>query len=341
MELTQHKKYNDILKQIISDIKSTRLIVARRVNSEMMQLYWNIGKRLSFEGLEKGYGSSVVKQLANDLQQEFPGTTGFSARNLWDMKKFFEFYKDTDKKLRQVVALLPWKHNLLIMSKTSSLDEAKYYAEQCSENNWSRDILLNFIKADSFKNAKLLPKLHNFEKTLPEDLQQQADEILKSTYNLEFLGLSTPLRELELERKLVEKIKLFLLELGSGFTFICNQYKLALGNKDYAVDLLFFNRRIRALIAIDLKISEFKPEYIGKMNFYLGLLDDQVKQTDENPSIGIVLCADKDHVEVEVALRDVNKPIGVADYQLQFPEKELKELISNELKINTQKLRKR
>ncbi len=332
MELTQHKKYDDILKQIISDIKSSRVIVARRVNSEMMQLYWNIGKRLSIEGLEKGYGSSVVKQLANDLQQEFPGTTGFSARNLWDMKKFFEFYKDTDEKLRHLVALLPWKHNLLIMSKTNSLDEAKYYAEQCSENNWSRNILLNFIKADSFKNAKLLPKLHNFEKTLPEDLQQQADEILKSTYNLEFLGLSAPLKELELERRLVEKIKLFLLELGNGFTFIGNQYRLALGNKDYAVDLLFFNRRIRALVAIDLKVSEFKPEYIGKMNFYLGLLDDQVKQTDENPSIGIVLCADKDHVEVEVALRDVNKPIGVADYQLQFPEKELKELISNELK---------
>lgn len=332
MKLTQHKKYDDILKQIISDIKSSRVIVARRVNSEMMQLYWNIGKRLSIEGLEKGYGSSVVKQLANDLQQEFPGTTGFSARNLWDMKKFFEFYKDTDEKLRHLVALLPWKHNLLIMSKTNSLDEAKYYAEQCSENNWSRNILLNFIKADSFKNAKLLPKLHNFEKTLPEDLQQQADEILKSTYNLEFLGLSAPLKELELERRLVEKIKLFLLELGNGFTFIGNQYRLALGNKDYAVDLLFFNRRIRALVAIDLKVSEFKPEYIGKMNFYLGLLDDQVKQTDENPSIGIVLCADKDHVEVEVALRDVNKPIGVADYQLQFPEKELKELISNELK---------
>jgi len=125
MELTQHNKYNDILRQIIFDIKSTRLIVARRVNSEMMQLYWNIGKRLAFEGLEKGYGSSVVKQLANDLQQEFPGTTGFSARNLWDMKKFFEFYKDTDEKLRQLVALLPWKHNLLIMSKTNSITEAK------------------------------------------------------------------------------------------------------------------------------------------------------------------------------------------------------------------------
>jgi len=332
MDSIDQNRYNDILRQIVSEIKSTRVVVAHRVNSEMMQLYWSIGKRLSVEGLEKGYGSSVVKQLANDLQQEFPGTTGFSARNLWDMKKFFEFYKDTDKKLRQLVALLPWKHNLLIMSKTTSINEAKYYAEQCYENNWSRNVLLNFIKADSYKNAKLLPKQHNFEKTLPEDLQEQADEILKSTYNLEFLGLMKPVKELELERRLVEKIKLFLLELGNGFTFIGNQYRLTLSNKDYAVDLLFFNRRLRTLVAIDLKVSEFKPEYIGKMNFYLGLLDDQVKQADENPSIGIVLCADKEHVEVEIALRDVNKPIGVADYQLQFPEKEIKELISNELK---------
>jgi len=148
MDSIEQNKYNDILRQIISEIKSTRVVVARRVNSEMMQLYWSIGKRLSVEGLEKGYGSSVVKRLATDLQQEFPGTTGFSARNLWDMKKFFEFYKDTDKKLRQLVALLPWKHNLLIMSKTTSINEAKYYAEQCHENNWSRNILLNFIKAD-------------------------------------------------------------------------------------------------------------------------------------------------------------------------------------------------
>lgn len=177
MDQTQLTNYNDILRQIISEIKSTRVVVARRVNTEMMQLYWNIGKQLAFEGLEKGYGSSVVKQLANDLQQEFPNTTGFSARNLWDMKKFFEFYKDTDEKLRQLVALLPWKHNLLIMIKTSSIAEAKYYAEQCFENNWSRNILLNFIKTDTFKNTKLLPKLHNFENTLPEDLQQQAHEL--------------------------------------------------------------------------------------------------------------------------------------------------------------------
>jgi predicted nuclease of restriction endonuclease-like (RecB) superfamily len=143
------------------------------------------------------------------------------------MKNFFEFYKDVDEKLRQLVAVLPWKHNLLIMSKTNSINEAKYYVEQSYQNNWSRNVLLNFIKADSYKNAKLLPKQHNFEKTLPEDLQQQADEILKSTYNLEFLGLSKPIRELELEHRLVEKIKLFLLELGNGFSFIGNQYRLA------------------------------------------------------------------------------------------------------------------
>jgi len=332
MDSIEQSKYSEILRQIISEIKSARVVAARRVNAEMMQLYWSIGKRLSVEGLEKGYGSSVVKRLAADLQQEFPGTTGFSARNLWNMKRFYEFYALADEKVQRSVALLPWRHNLLIISKTKSLVEAKFYIEQAYENNWTRNVLLNFIKADTFRNAKLLPKLHNFDKTLPEDLQEQADEILKSTYNLEFLGLVKPVKELELERRLVEKIKLFLLELGNGFTYIGNQYRLTLSNKDYAVDLLFFNRRLRALVAIDLKVSEFKPEYIGKMNFYLGLLDDQVKQPDENPSIGIVLCADKEHVEVEIALRDVNKPIGVADYQLQFPEKEIKELISRELK---------
>jgi len=337
MEETDHSQYNDMLRQIVTEIKSTRVIIARRVNSAMMQMYWNIGKRLSVEGLEKGYGSSVVKRLAMDLQQEFPDTTGFSVRNLWNMKKFYEFYALADEKMQRSVALLPWRHNLLIISKVNSLSEAKYYIEQSLENSWSRDVLLNFIKADTYKHAELLPKQHNFERTLPEDLQEQADEILKSTYNLEFLGLTNPVKELELERRLVEKIKLFLLELGNGFSFIGNQYRLVLNNKDYSVDLLFFNRKLRSLVAIDLKVSEFKPEYIGKMNFYLGLLDDQVKQADENPSIGIVLCADKDHVEVEVALRDVNKPIGVADYQLQFPEKELKELISNEIKKSKNK----
>jgi predicted nuclease of restriction endonuclease-like (RecB) superfamily len=247
------------------------------------------------------------------------------------MKKFYEFYSLADEKLRQVVAVLPWKHNLLIMSSAKTIDEARYYVKLSYENNLSRNILLNSIKANSYKNSKLLPKQNNFALTLPEQLQEQANEILKSTYNLEMLGLKYPLKERELEQRLVEKIKFFLLELGTGFTFIGNQYRLTHNDKDYFVDLLFFNRKLHTLFAIDLKVGEFEPEYVGKMNYYLGLLDDKVKQDDENNSIGIILCATKGKVDIELALRDFNKPIGVAEYMLQFPEKEIKELIQREV----------
>ena len=327
----ENNQYDEILRHIIIEIKSTRVQLANRVNTTMMQMYWNIGKRLSVEKLEKGYGSSVVKRLSADLQQEFPDTTGFSPRNLWDMKRFYEFYALSNEKLRQLVAFLPWKHNLLIMSNTGSIEEAKYYVELTHENSLSRNVLLNFIKADSYRNAKLLPKHNNFTLTLPEDLQEQANEILKSTYNLEMLGLKHPLKERELELRLVEKIKFFLLELGAGFSFIGNQHRLTHNEKEYYVDLLFFNRKVHSLVAIDLKVGEFEPEFIGKMNYYLGLLDDKMKQEDENPSIGIILCASKGKVDIELALRDFNKPIGVAEYQLQFPEKEIKELINKEI----------
>jgi predicted nuclease of restriction endonuclease-like (RecB) superfamily len=193
-------------------------------------------------------------------------------------------------------------------------------------------MLLNFIKADSYRHKILESKTHNFALTLPENLQEQADEILKSTYNLEMLGLKHPVKERELERSLVEKIKYFLLELGAGFTFVGNQYRLTHNDEEYFIDLLFFNRRIHSLVAIELKVGTFKPEYVGKMNYYLGLLDLQMKQDDENPSIGIILCADKGKVDIELALRDFNKPIGIAEYMLNFPENEIKELISNEIR---------
>ena len=294
-------------------------------------MYWNIGKRLSAEKMEKGYGGSVVKFLSEDLQQEFPDTTGFSPRNLWDMKRFYEYYSVADEKLRQAVAVLPWKHNLLIMSNAKTLEEAKYYVELTHENSLSRNILLNYIKTDSYKNAKKLPKLNNFSLTLPDNLQEQANEILKSTYNLEILDLKHPLKERELEKRLVEKIKFFLLELGTGFTFIGNQHRLIHNDEEYFIDMLFFNRKLHALVAIDLKVGKFKPEYVGKMNYYLGLLDNKIKQEDENPSIGLILCATKGKVDIELALRDFNKPIGVAEYMLQFPEKEIKDLIKREI----------
>lgn len=336
-------KYNEMLCEIIAEVKMTRIVIANRLSTSVTQLYWNIGKRLAAEKLEKGYGGKVVEQLSVDLKSEFPNIEGFSPRSLWDMKRFYEFYTEYDQILPQsvavstsnimpqVVAVLPWGHNRLILSKIKNKEEALYYAEAAIKMGWTRNLLLNFIKADTYHNAKELPKLHNFEMTLPEHLQEQADEMLKTTYNLGFLGITHQVKELELERRLVEKIKLFLLELGEGFSFIGNQYRLMLGEKEYSVDLVFFNRKIKCMIAIDLKMGSFEPEFIGKMNHYLGLLDDQVKMPDENPSIGIILCAEKNHIEVEVALRDFHKPIGVAEYKMIFPEKEIKSLIDREL----------
>lgn len=332
-----------MLREIIAEVKMTRVVIANRVSASLTQLYWNIGKRLASEKLKKGYGGKVVEQLSADLKSEFPDTDGFSPRSLWDMKRLYEFYTESDsilprdvavsenEILPQAVAVLPWGHNRLILSKIKNRAEALYYADAAVKMGWTRNLLLNFIKADTYRNAKELPKLHNFEATLPEHLQERADEILKTTYNLGFLGIRHQIKERELERRLVDKIKLFLLELGDGFSFIGNQYRLTLGQKEYFVDLLFFNRKIQSLIAIDLKIGAFEPEFIGKMNHYLGLLDDQVKMSGENPSIGIILCAEKDHIDVEVALRDFHKPIGVAEYQTIFPEKEIKSLIDREM----------
>jgi predicted nuclease of restriction endonuclease-like (RecB) superfamily len=328
--ISRDKSYAKILRQVVAEIKHARVVVANRVNSTMIQVYWNIGKHLAEEDLAEGYGGAVVKKLSVDLTIEFPDATGFSPRSLWDMKRFYEFYCG---KLPQPAAVfgLSWGHHRLILSKVKDVDEALYYVESAIKMGWSRNLLLNFIKVDSYKSAKLLPKTNNFKKALPEALQKQADEIIKSSYSLDLLGIVKPFKERELEKRIVEKIKFFLLELGEGFTFISNQHKISSGKKEYFVDLLFFNRVIKSLVAIDLKIGEFEPEYIGKMNFYLGLLDDKVKMKDENPSIGLILCASKDSIDVEIALRDVNKPIGVAEYELHLPTEQMKQIINEEM----------
>lgn len=330
MEIIQND-YKQILQRIVAEIKNSRIKVARKITQYTMELYWNIGKELSTQQLEKGYGGQVVRMLSADLQREFPNATGFSPRNLWNMKRFYERYCEESVKVQRCVALLPWSHNLLLMSNCKDADEVYFYATRSMELGWTRDVLLNYIKANAYSTEPESPKLHNFKETLPECLQEQAVEMLKSQYNLEFLGVTTPILELELERRLVEKIKVFLLELGRGFSFIGNQYRLELGEKEYYVDMLFFNRCIRSLIAVDLKIGSFQPEYVGKMNFYLNLLDRQIKMPDENPSIGIILCADRNNMEVEVSLQGTTAPIGVSEYSYLIPQKQIKELIHNEL----------
>jgi predicted nuclease of restriction endonuclease-like (RecB) superfamily len=260
---------------------------------------------------------------------------GLSPRNLWDMKRFYERYHDADPKLRRTVAVLPWRHNVLLLNKIQTLEAVEYYANEAIIKGWSRDLLLNAIKMDSFKQQKQV-RANNFEQTLSAVSAEYANEVFKDTYNLGFLGISTPVKELELEKRLIEKIKSFVLELGKGFSFIGNQYRLEYNDKEYFIDLLFFHRGLRSLVAIELKIGCFKAEYIGKMNLYLSLLDKIEKGANENQSIGIILCADKDHLDVEIALQDINKPIAVAEYQLLLPKDKLQALLSNELKMENQ-----
>jgi predicted nuclease of restriction endonuclease-like (RecB) superfamily len=323
-------KYTEILNSCITEIQTGRIAVAKKLNETTISVYWNIGKLLSEKTQTESYGSGVIKKLSVDLKKEFP-SMGLSPRNLWDMKKFYEHYQLSDEKLRRSVAVLPWGHNLLIMSKINSENEALFYVTKTIELGWTKDILLNYIKANAYQNELESFKTHNFIKTLPENLANHADEILKSSYNLGFLGVTQAVKERELEQRLVEKIKHFILELGKGFSFIGNQYQLEYNQKEYFVDMLFFNRDLKALVAIELKIGEFKPEYIGKMNFYLTLLEKFERKPDENPPIGIVLCADKNHLDVEIALQDINKPIGVAEYQLLLPKNQLEDLIKKEL----------
>lgn len=330
-----NSEYREILHQAIRQINTARTIVAKQINSTANSVYWNLGKLLFEKHLEEGYGSGVVKQLSIDLKNEFPDM-GLSPRNLWDMKRFYERYYQADIKLRQAVAVLPWGHNLLLINKVHSLSAVEFYANEVIVKGWSRDLLLNAIKMDTYNRNKSQLKTNNFSNTLPEISVEYANQVFKSSYNLGFLGITEPVKELELENRLIAKIRDFVLELGKGFSFIGNQYRLEYNNKEYFVDMLFFHRGLRSLVAIELKIGSFKAEYVGKMNLYLSLLDKLEKGENENPSIGIVLCADKDHLDVEIALQDINKPIGVAEYHLLLPKDELQTLVLNEINATKQ-----
>lgn len=321
------KEYQQLLADIKATIQTERIKAIRRLTQSLIGVYWEIGRRIMESQKTHGWGKGVVEQLSKDLQGEFPGSEGFSARNLWDMRRLYEAYKDFPN-LRQLVAEIPWGHHLVILSKSETIEEREYYIKSAATMGWSRNVLLNQIKAQAYQRHLVQPKQTNFRQTLPEHLAEQANEAIKSSYSLEFLGVNEPVLELELERKLLHRLKDFLLELGYGFTFIGNQYPLKLGEKTYRVDLLFFHRGLRCLVAIDLKIGPFKPEYAGKMNFHLELLDEQVRMGGESPSIGIILCAEKDSLEVEYALRSSTKPMGVAEYQL-YPE--LPESLSGQL----------
>ena len=331
--------YNEILLQAVAVIERSRSVLAMQVSSITSNCYYGIGQILYERKLESKYGDAVVRRLSVDLKQRYP-QMGTSPRQLWNMKAFYCRYKDSDEKLLRAVALLPWSSNLLLMSKDLTDEQTLFYAQETIRKGWNRDLMLNAIQMKMHESAQGLAD-NNFSQTLPVVQSKYANEVFHDGYNLGFLGITEPIAELELEKRLVEKIKLFLLELGRGFTFVGNQYELEYEGKTSRVDMLFFHRKLRCLVAVDLKIGEFIPEYAGKMNYYLSVLDRTERLADENPSIGIILCAEKNHVQVELALEDMGKPIGVADYQLIIPRDELRKAISDEISVFESEKRKK
>jgi predicted nuclease of restriction endonuclease-like (RecB) superfamily len=350
-KLPSSREYAEFVTELKQRIAAARLHAARAVNRDLILLYWDIGRGIVERQEKLGWGQSVVEMLAHDLQKAFPGISGFSARNLWDMRRFYSAYSDAQflqqavaeldklkrsKKLpqpvavigtvaaqpappgflRQAVAEIPWGHHLHILNKVETPSARLFYLRATAKLGWSRNVLLNQIKAKAYERSLAEGKTHNFPAVLPEYLAEQAEEALKSSYNLEFLGIRREVKERELEDRLIERVQQFILELGYGFCFIGRQHRLTLGKKEYFIDLLFYHRFLKALVAVELKVGPFEPEFAGKMDFYLNLLNDKEKGHGDNPSIGIILCAEKDSLEVEFSLKTKTNPIGVAEYHL-------------------------
>lgn len=313
--------YQEFLREVKAQVVQSRILAARAVNRSLIELYWSLGKLIVERQEVLGWGNAVVERLSVDLKAEFPQITGFSPRNLWDIKRFYETYADASEFLRRLVAEIPWGHHILIMQRVKDAAARNYYLEATARLGWTRNVLLNQIKGDAYA-VSLQDKSHNFAAVLPEYLAEQAEETLKNQYSLEFLGLTQAVHERDLERGLIARLKDFLIELGYGFCFVGSQYRLTLGKNEYFLDLLFYHRFLKCLVAIELKTGRFRPEYAGKMDFYLEVLNDQERAPDDNPSIGIILCAERDRLEVEFSLKSKTNPMGVATYQLypQVPE---------------------
>ena len=319
-----YKEFIITLKQKIYSAKTEAIVSANRL---MIELYFEIGKEIVSNQQTQGWGKSVVEQMSKDLKDEFGEKSGYSTSNLWRMRSFYIAYKD-DEYLAQLVRDISWGQNILIFEKCKTHEEREYYIKNTIEHGWNRNVLTHHIKTNLFERDDTSKKTNNFELTLKSELSELAVDIVKSEYNLEFLEVAKSAHEREVENSLVQNIKKFLLELGYGFSFIDNQYRLVLNENEYFIDLLFFHRKLNALVAIELKVGKFKPEYAGKMNFYLNLLNESVKMPHENPAIGIILCSDKDSMEVEYSLLNTSQPMGVSTYSVKetLPE-ELKDTL--------------
>ena len=344
-------EYREFLKELKIRIQSAQLKAAVSVNQTMLQLYWDLAERIIARQQASAWGDGILGQISHDLQTEFPDMKGFSVRNLKYMRQWYQFWSGTNAivqqaaaqlnqsaivqqaaaqlnqsaigqqaaaqldnalSVQQLVSQIPWWHNVIIISKIKEQDEALFYVQQTIQNNWSRAVLTHHIETRLYQREG--KAITNFKATLPSPQSDLARQILKDPYNFDFLLLRKKHDEKELEDALIEHVTRFLLELGAGFSYIGRQYKLEVGGDDYFIDLLFYHTRLHCFVVIELKAVKFKPEFAGKLNFYVSAVDGILKTEQDNPTIGIIICKSKNDVVVEYALKDIHKPIGVSEY---------------------------
>jgi|ERR1035437_671028 predicted nuclease of restriction endonuclease-like (RecB) superfamily len=344
--------YKGWLIELKSKIKQSQIKAALSVNSELIRLYWELGTQIVEKQRKTSWGAGFIDQLSKDLKDEFPDITGFSKRNIELIKQWYLFYRGSFVIAKQAVSYLqnadiekvissfevndrttftiklfniPWGHHILIIQKIKDINEASYYINETLINNWSRSILEYQIETDLYNRQG--KAITNFSTTLPSIDSDLANALLKDPYNFEFLTLSTQIKEQELEHKLVQHITQFLLELGKGFAYMGRQYLIVVGGKEFRTDLLFYHTKLKCYVVIELKVTEFEPEFLGKLNFYLTAINTLIKADDDKPTIGILLCKNKNDIVVDFTLKDINKPMGVS----RFTYKELPAEIKNAL----------
>lgn len=316
--------------EIKEKVRQAQYDALKIVNVHLINLYWEIGKSIS-EKQTESWGKAIVPTLSKELQKEFPGVGGFSTTNLWLMAQFYNEYKG-DENLQPLAGEISWTKHTVILSKCKDKLERKFYILSTKKYGWTKNVLIHQIENKTYE--KYLIKQTNFEQTLPASIKNQAYLAVKDEYTFDFLNLSEEHSESQLENALVQNIRSFLLEMGNQFTFVGNQFKVEIEGKEYFIDLLLYHRHLQCLVAIELKIGEFTPEYKGKMEFYMSVLNDKIKLPNENDSIGIIICKEKNRTVVEYSLKSGNMPIGVATYKTtaQLP-KEYKKLLPNEKEI--------
>ncbi len=314
MNVSTPAGYAELLAEIKERVRTARTQAAVSLNSGLILLYWQIGRVILSRQHTSGWGAGVVGKLADDLRREFPDMRGLSRSNLMQMRRFAEAWPD-ESIVRQLVGQIPWGHNIRLLERFRDPSEREWYAKATIQHGWSRAILDYQIDSDLYRRQGR--GTTNFERTLPPAQSELAAALLKDPYNFDFLGLAEDARERDVHRGLLQHLREFLMELGAGFAFVGSEVHLEVAGDDFYIDLLFYHLRLRCFVVIELKSTDFKPEYAGKLNFYLSAVDDIMRHPEDQPSIGLIICRGRNGLVAEYALRDMGKPIGIASHQLR------------------------